>query len=466
MTMGRIRVFQLWFADLMCIYCTWAAVVWGYWAVGLGTYEPSFYLQVWPIGLAFTGLNALFRLYHGRPLYPAAPYSPVEEMRRLVGSAFLSHLLLISWLALVYQTTESYSRFVIILAGVLTAFLAQPVRDAMRAFLRKIDLGIVPVVIVGAGPTARRLADEFRHDAYWGFRPVGYFAAENAEIPGVERLGGLRDVVEVSRRLGVNIAFICRRQQPTRKEFESYSTQFTHVEYLPTSVDFPAFGSRLVTFSGVGGVEMANSHLMPALGVEKWILDKTLAIIAFALLSPFFIAVPLLIKLTSKGPVFYRQRRLGRYGKEIRVWKFRSMFADADARLKKILAEDPAAAAEWKTNFKLAHDPRITPLGNILRKTSIDELPQLFNVFAGDMSLVGPRPIVKDEVAYYGSSYRLFSSVPPGVTGLWQASGRSDTDYARRVALDVHYVLNWSPWLDIWIIIKTAFSVLLMRGAC
>ena len=191
-----------------------------------------------------------------------------------------------------------------------------------------------------------------------------------------------------------------------------------------------------------------------------------MGIIAFALLSPFFIAIPLLIKLTSKGPVFYRQRRLGQYGKEIRVWKFRSMFADADARLKKILAEDPAAAAEWKANFKLAHDPRITPLGNILRKTSIDELPQLFNVFTGDMSLVGPRPIVKDEVAYYGSSYRLFSSVPPGVTGLWQASGRSDTDYARRVALDVHYVLNWSPWLDIWIIIKTAFSVLLMRGAC
>ena len=93
MTMGRIRVFQLWFADLMCIYCTWAAVVWGYWAVGLGTYEPSFYLQVWPIGLVFTGLNALFRLYHGSPLYPAAPHSPVEEMRRLVGLAFLSHLL-------------------------------------------------------------------------------------------------------------------------------------------------------------------------------------------------------------------------------------------------------------------------------------------------------------------------------------------------------------------------------------
>ena len=464
--MGRVRVFLLLVSDFMCISCTWAAVVWGYWAVGLGSYRPTFYLQVWPIGFVFTGLNALFRLYHGRLLYPAAPYPPVEEMRRLAGSAFISHLLMISYLALAYQTTENYSRFVMVVAGVLTALLAQPARDAMRVLLKKTGLGVIPVAIVGAGPTARRIVDEFLNVAYWGFRPVGCFAEEEADIPSVPRLGGPGELVEVSRRLGVKIAFLCRRRPPTRKEYEDYSAQFTHVEYLPESVEFPAFDSRLVSFGGVGGVEMANPHLMPALGVEKWILDKTLAIIAFALLSPFFIAVPLLIKLTSKGPVFYRQRRLGRYGKEIRVWKFRSMFADADARLKKILAEDPAAAAEWKANFKLAHDPRITPLGNILRKTSIDELPQLFNVFAGDMSLVGPRPIVKDEVAYYGSSYRLFSSVPPGVTGLWQASGRSDTDYARRVALDVHYVLNWSPWLDIWIIIKTAFSVLLMRGAC
>jgi len=372
---------------------------------------------------------------------------------------------MIAWLALVYQTTESYSRAVIVVSGVLTAFLAQPVRDLMRTFLRKIDLGIVPVVIIGTGAAARRIADEFRRSAYWGFRPVGYFAADEADILGVPRLGDLGDVVEVSRKLGVGVAFVCRRQPPTRAEYEGYSRQFTHIEYLPMAIEFPAFGSRLVTFGGVGGVEMANAHLMPALGVEKWILDKALAVIAFVMLSPFFVAVPILIKLTSRGPVFYRQRRLGRYGREIRVWKFRSMFADADARLKKILAGDPAAAAEWKANFKLAHDPRITPLGNVLRKTSIDELSQLFNVFAGDMSLVGPRPIVKDEVVYYGSAYRLFSSVPPGVTGLWQASGRSDTDYDRRVALDVHYVLNWSPWMDIWIIIKTAISVLTMRGA-
>ena len=186
---------------------------------------------------------------------------------------------------------------------------------------------------------------------------------------------------------------------------------------------------------------------------------------AFIMLSPFFVVVPLLVKLTSRGPVFYRQSRLGKEGRHIRVWKFRSMYADADKRLKSILDSDPAMKAEWDANFKLADDPRVTPLGRFLRRTSIDEFPQIFNVFAGDMALVGPRPIVEKEVEYYGDAYPVFSSVKPGITGLWQASGRSDTDYARRVALDVHYVLNWSPWMDIWILFRTVYAVVFMRGA-
>ena len=203
-----------------------------------------------------------------------------------------------------------------------------------------------------------------------------------------------------------------------------------------------------------------RSELLPSL------LDKALAVVAFALLLPFFVIVPVLVKLTSPGPVFYRQKRLGKNGREIRVWKFRSMYVDADERLNRILAEDPKRKAEWEATFKLADDPRVTPLGRFLRKTSIDEFPQLFNVFTGEMALVGPRPIVEAEVPLYGRAYSTFSSVEPGITGLWQSSGRSGTDYPRRVALDVYYVLNWSPWLDLWIMKKTIGAVLFMRGAC
>ena len=210
---------------------------------------------------------------------------------------------------------------------------------------------------------------------------------------------------------------------------------------------------------------MVNQGRMKAKRVQKWLMDKTLASIAFVLLSPLFVILPILIKLTSRGPVFYRQERLGRNGRPFRVWKFRSMYADADERLKTLLKDSPLTAEEWRSNFKLADDPRITPFGRFLRKVSLDELPQLLNVFAGDMALIGPRPIVEEERKYYGDAYGVFSSVRPGVTGLWQVSGRSDTDYARRVALDTSYVLNWSPWMDVWILVRTVYAVLLMRGA-
>ena len=142
------------------------------------------------------------------------------------------------------------------------------------------------------------------------------------------------------------------------------------------------------------------------------------------------------------------------------------MYDDAELRLERILATNPEAASEWNSNFKLKNDPRVTPFGKILRKTSLDEIPQFFNVFTGTMALVGPRPIVDGEVPFYGEDFQVFSAVKPGITGLWQVSGRSDTGYVRRVALDVEYVMNWSPWLDIWILLRTVVSVVTFRGAC
>lgn len=141
------------------------------------------------------------------------------------------------------------------------------------------------------------------------------------------------------------------------------------------------------------------------------------------------------------------------------------MYQDADRRLSEILSRNPSLAKEFAENFKLKSDPRITRLGKFLRKTSLDELPQFLNVFRGEMALVGPRPIVQKEVALYGGDYEVFRRVRPGITGLWQCSGRSETDYTRRVALDTYYILNWSPWMDLWICLRTATSVLFMKGA-
>ena len=452
---GYIRNRLLVLADLLCIYGVWAAMVLGYRAVGIGWYDPRFYLRMWPVGLVFVLINGLFRLYHGSWFYPSVPYSPVEELRRLVGSSILTHLLVVAYLVLAYQTTHYYSRFIIFTSGFLVAFLTQPMRDLMRALMFRLGFGRIPVILSGGGRTAQVLGETLRNDRYLGLRVVR----------SVDD-GDSRTLLEVGRELGVRILIDCRDPRLLRAQMPELTRWYRHIESIPMAESFPVFGSRIVALGGFGGIEMVNQGRMAFIRLEKWLLDKALAVLAMVSLFPLFVIIPILIKLTSRGSVFYRQDRLGLRGRPIRVWKFRSMYADADTRLKAILENDPAAAAEWKLNFKLRNDPRLTPLGRILRKTSLDELPQLFNVFVGNMAIVGPRPIVQAEVKYYGSSYEVFSSVLPGITGLWQASGRSDTDYDQRVALDVQYVLNWSPWLDVWIIIRTAFSVILMRGAC
>ena len=468
-TQGRIRVVALGLADAVCIALAWTSVVLAYWRVA-GGYSPGLYLDFWPVAPMFVALNALLGLYHGSWMYPAAPLPPVEEMRRLMLSSLLLHLTVVTVLVMLFQTMVGYSRVVVAISGILTAVLAQSVRNWARRVLFSLHVGQIPVLLAGAGDVGRRVAAILKTDAYTGFRVVGYFngvqeASASLGVDGIPCLGSLKDIVPEAMRRDVKILLACQDERLFRCQMKEFSAWFTYIEFLPTANAFPVFGSKAVVFDGLGGLEMVNQARKRVLRFQKWALDRILALVAFAFAIPFFVVIPLLIKLTSRGPVFYRQERLGRHGKPFRVWKFRSMYADADERLQRLIAENPAMADEWANRFKLLDDPRVTPLGRFLRRTSLDELPQLFNVLCGEMALIGPRPIVEGEVDYYGTSYETFSSVRPGITGLWQVSGRSDTDYDRRVALDTYYVLNWSPWLDIWILLRTVLVVLLMRGA-
>lgn len=195
------------------------------------------------------------------------------------------------------------------------------------------------------------------------------------------------------------------------------------------------------------------------------IVELTLVLGALIFLLPLMLLIAALIKATSRGPVLYRQQRLGQGGQLFGCLKFRSMQADADARLAALLDRDPLARHEWETSRKLSVDPRITPLGRFLRRSSLDELPQFFNVLAGDMSLVGPRPIVVGEIHHYGRHISTYYQVRPGISGLWQVSGRSDTSYRRRVACDRLYVRRKSFALDMAITVKTIPAVLVSRGA-
>jgi len=195
------------------------------------------------------------------------------------------------------------------------------------------------------------------------------------------------------------------------------------------------------------------------------VLDLIVTSLALIALSPIFVLIATAIKLTSSGPVFYGHTRHGRDGKLFNALKFRTMFQNGESILLTHFQEHPEELASWQDDRKLKRDPRVTAVGNWLRRYSLDELPQLGNVLLGHMSLVGPRPIISAEIHKYGRGYDLYSRVRPGVTGLWQVSGRNNTTYPERVALDEYYVRNWSIWLDAYIVVRTARAVLSAEGA-
>jgi len=194
-------------------------------------------------------------------------------------------------------------------------------------------------------------------------------------------------------------------------------------------------------------------------------MDVTIVLLALLFLLPLMVVIALAIVAQDGGPVFFAHRRIGRDGRPFYCLKFRSMAIDAESRLGALLASDPIAREQWARDHKLRSDPRVTPLGAFLRRSSLDELPQFFNVLRGEMSVVGPRPIVEAEICRYGRRFRHYCAVKPGITGLWQVSGRTDVDYRARVAMDCLYVRSKSPRLYVWIIVATVPAVLMRRGS-
>jgi lipopolysaccharide/colanic/teichoic acid biosynthesis glycosyltransferase len=219
----------------------------------------------------------------------------------------------------------------------------------------------------------------------------------------------------------------------------------------------------------VSQAELINDYSLSSRPLRRFSgfspLDMMLAVVLLVFFAPIMLVVAGLVYLQDGGPVFFAHRRLGYGGQTFRCMKFRSMAVDAEARLERLLEQSAEARAEWAQDHKLKNDPRITPLGAFLRRSSLDELPQLFNVLRGEMRFVGPRPIVQAEVARYGRRFRDYCSVRPGITGLWQVSGRNDLSYRRRVAIDSVYARVRSAKLDLKILVMTLPAVLLKRGS-
>lgn len=263
------------------------------------------------------------------------------------------------------------------------------------------------------------------------------------------------------------------------------SVRYCHVKIWdfanpPHSVGGDDFRRRIGPIAAAGAGERVetmtrrtNQHVEPIARVGltrverglKRLFDLLVASIITVLFSPLIVMVAIAVRWTNGPGIIYSHARVGREGREFPCYKFRSMVHDADARLRELLARDPVARAEWERDHKLKDDPRVTAVGRLIRKTSLDELPQLWNVFRGDMSVVGPRPVIEAELERYGEARAHYLSVRPGLTGPWQVSGRNDIGYAERVEMDAQYVQNWNLFQDALIVFKTATVMVAKRGA-
>jgi Undecaprenyl-phosphate galactose phosphotransferase WbaP len=428
-----------------------------------GQYEPvAFLLRTYPAILLFLGTFAALRLYA-----PAAP-SPVEEIRRITTACFLVFLGLgaITYLS---GSGDAFSRGVYLLALGFACVLVPLYRMAARFRFGRRSWWGYPVAVFGAGTAAERVVQALLRQPGLGLRPVAVLddAQAGGELAGVPILP-VAEAPILARERRVPYAILALDGLDgtrLRALSEGPAEAFARLLIVP---DLDGIGSLWVETKEVGGLlglEVQRSLLMAGPRRLKRAIDLVGVLLGGLLILPFIALIILAIRLTSPGPAFYGQMRLGADGRPFKAWKFRSMVRNADAILQQVLAADPARQAEWDATQKLRRDPRVTLVGRFLRKTSLDELPQLWNVLRGEMSLVGPRPIVAAEIPRYGAAWALYQRVRPGMTGLWQVSGRSDTGYGERVQLDTYYVRNWSVWIDAWIIARTIRVVLLGSGA-
>lgn len=460
MDQGRIRVLLLMFSDVVSSSTILFVTLFLYHCLG-AQYSMRICLDLWFIPLAIVLCSSFAKLYCGSLFYPGAGLNPIEELKRLTLAVLAAYILLFAFLALT-QTVSLYTRLGLFVSLMVTALLLPICRYFTRLFMWYFHVGEIPILILGAGKTGMAFAAEIEKDKYYGFRTVG-FLDDHVNGPGV--LGKLDDVERIVREKNVHYLVSCLPLPLANDRINDWFQFCYYVTIIPTNRVFPILWSYPVNLYGFSGLEIGNKLNRKLFRLWKASFELLLSCVILIFILPVCILLAILIKITSRGPVFYKAKRLGLNGKSIEVYKFRTMYADADKILEKMLSENPEMTQEWKTQFKLKNDLRITPIGKFLRKTSLDELPQFWNVIRGEMAVIGPRPIVEKEKHFYQDSYDVFSRVKPGITGLWQVSGRSNTTYERRVNLDLYYINNWSVWLDYYILLKTFKEVFLRRGA-
>ena len=365
------------------------------------------------------------------------------------------------------------SRLYVFILWILSFLIILSSRYFVKKYLNSKKILQVPVIFIGAGKTAELILKSFESDSGFSYKVIGIIDDHPVSRSMEKRfklLGNFSEIEKIIKKTGIQTVIIAAPGLPSDKlvkmlnEIQLY---IKNVIFVPDLMGAPIGNLELEKLfdEKIILLKIKNNLARKYNRIIKRIFDLTVSFLSLVILIPLGVLLSVLIYIDNPGPVVFSHTRIGKSGKEFPCYKFRTMVLGAEKILENHLAENEEAKKEWEKDFKLKNDPRITKVGFFLRKTSLDEFPQIINVIKGEMSLVGPRPIVKAEVEKYKECIYDYYLVPPGITGLWQVNGRSDTTYEERVQMDSWYVRNWSIWIDIVYIIKTFKVVIERKGA-
>jgi Undecaprenyl-phosphate galactose phosphotransferase WbaP len=418
------------------------------------------YLHLWPAALLFVLGYAIERMY------TVVGSNPADELRRATLATTLVYLG-IAAATFMMRGGEYYSRGIFVIAWLLSLVAVPLGRALVRRLFAPLSWWGYPVVILGAGKTGEMIVKTLRRQPELGLKPIAVLdddPSKHGSLLNVPVPGGLSLAANLAQRNGVSYAIVAMPGVPHVRLLEiveSYAYTFSHLIVIPDLFGFASLRVPVQDLGGTLGLEVRQQLLLPVPRFTKRAMDLLVTLIGGCMILPLLALLAIAVRLTSRGPILFSQQRPGKLGTPFRIWKFRTMHVDAEERFKRLT---PELREEFTRFGKIKNDPRVTWVGKWMRKFSLDELPQLWNVLIGELSLVGPRPYLHDQVPDMKDFDDVVFKVVPGLTGLWQVSGRSELTFEERLKLDAYYVRNWSIWLDIWIMART-LPVLLGKGA-
>ena len=432
---------------------------------GLGELSVVSVTAVVPTIVMWTGLRMLLGLY------PGYGWDAVEELRRHTY-ATLTTLAILATFAVSLEVGDLLSRLLLALVFMGLLMLAPFVRSLVKSALNRSQLWGKPVVILGYQEPKTHLVDLLKENWQLGYNPVVVFdhrlAATEAQFQGISDQQALVGVSELSHQQDVDTVILAMPYASREQLVKLVSLTAIHFRHVLITPNLSGITNSAVIARNIAGtfaVEVKYNLLNPWSLRAKRMIDLCVAVVGGVLALPLFLVLTLLVYLESGRSVFYRDLRMGRDGRMFSCIKFRTMVTEAEVLLQRILEENEVSREEYSRYHKLRDDPRVTRIGRLLRKTSLDELPQIWNVIKGQMSLVGPRPYLPRESKEIGMAQSEILRVRPGITGPWQVAGRNHTSFQTRVEMDAYYVHDWSVWLDIVLLARTLKIVLMSRGA-